>query len=99
MWSLDEELFLREDLIEKVISSANDGDGMLSRAELGNFAYADQIVRVIDPQGGIWNPGASWSLGVFGLNLRVAQMRKVNQLSLECQLKTQQHSSSSSHHT
>ena len=64
MWSLDEELFLREDLIEKVISSANDGDGMLSRAELGNFFYADQIVRVIDPQGGIWNPGVSWSLGV-----------------------------------
>lgn len=39
---------------------ANDGDGMLSRIELGNFKYAGTEVRVIDMQGGIWNPGASW---------------------------------------
>lgn len=63
MWSFEEEFSLREDLFEKVISKANEGDGMLSRLELGNFEYAGEIVRVIDPQGGIWNPGASWKLG------------------------------------
>jgi len=50
-------------LIEKVISKANEGDGMLSRAELGTFSYAGKAIRVIDLQGGIWNPGASWTLG------------------------------------
>lgn len=60
MWSLEEERAFREDLIEKVIATANDGDGMLSRAELGNFTYANTKVRVIDIQGGIWNPGTSW---------------------------------------
>ena len=63
MWTLEDELSLRDDLIEKVISKANEVDGMLSRAELGMFSYAGQTVRVIDPQGGIWNPGASWALG------------------------------------
>jgi putative restriction endonuclease len=63
MWSLEEELELREDLIGKIISKANEGDGMLSRAELGSFQYADQKIRVIDAQGGIWNPGATWTLG------------------------------------
>jgi len=63
MWTLEDELALREDLIEKVIAKANEGDGMLSRAELGNFSYAGQSIRVIDSQGGIWNPGASWTLG------------------------------------
>jgi hypothetical protein len=33
MWSLEEERVLREDLIEKVITAANDGDGMLSRGD------------------------------------------------------------------
>jgi len=36
---------------------------MLSRAELGTFSYAGKAIRVIDLQGGIWNPGASWTLG------------------------------------
>jgi putative restriction endonuclease len=63
MWSIEDEQALREDLIEKIISKANDGDGMLSRAELGSFTYAGQTIRVIDSQGGIWNPGASWTLG------------------------------------
>jgi putative restriction endonuclease len=63
MWTLEEEQDFREDLINKVILKANDGDGMLSRSELGNFSYAGQNVRVIDSQGGIWNPGASWPLG------------------------------------
>jgi hypothetical protein len=62
MWTLEEELSLREDLIEKVIAKANEGDGMLSRAELGSFSYGGQTVRIIDSQGGIWNPGASWTL-------------------------------------
>jgi putative restriction endonuclease len=60
MWTLEEELALREDLIEKIIAKANEGDGMLSRAELGIFQYAGQIIRVIDVQGGIWNPDSSW---------------------------------------
>ena len=63
MWTLEDEQALREDLIEKVIANANEGDGKLSRNELGNFEYAGQHIRVIDVQGGIWNPGASWPLG------------------------------------
>ena len=63
MWTLEEELALRDDLIDKVISRANEGDGMLSRSELGNFTYAGQVIRLIDQYGGIWNPGASWTLG------------------------------------
>jgi putative restriction endonuclease len=63
MWTLEEEQTLREDLIEKIISKANEGDGMLSRAELGSFFYAGQTIRLIDQYGGIWNPGASWTLG------------------------------------
>lgn len=62
-WTLEGEQALREDLIEKIISKANEGDGMLSRTELGRFEYAGQTIRVIDLQGGIWNPGASWTLG------------------------------------
>ena len=63
MWTLEEEQVLREDLIERIISKANEGDGMLSRAELGGFSYAGKIIRLIDQYGGIWNPGASWALG------------------------------------
>lgn len=63
MWTLADEQALREDLIEKIIMKANEGDGMLTRAELGGFQYAGQTIRVIDSQGGIWNPGASWTLG------------------------------------
>ena len=48
MWTLEDEQALREDLIEKIISKANEGDGMLSRAELGSFSYAGQTIRVID---------------------------------------------------
>jgi len=55
-----EELAFRDDLIDKVIAHANAADGMLSRNELGNFSYAGKNIRVIDVQGGIWNPGASW---------------------------------------
>jgi putative restriction endonuclease len=63
MWSLEDEVELREDLIRSVIDAANDLDGTLSRAELGSFKYAGDVIRVIDPQGGIWNPGASWKIG------------------------------------
>ncbi len=55
----DEQEF-RDDLIDAVIAHANSSDGMLSRTELGNFSYAGKNLRVIDLQGGIWNPGASW---------------------------------------
>jgi len=55
MWTLEDEQALREDLIEKIISKVNEGDGMLSRSELGSFNYAGQTIRVIDSQG--WNPG------------------------------------------
>ena len=60
MWTQAEELAFREDLISKVITAANEGDGMLSRSELGSFNYAGRQVRVIDSQSGIWNPGDSW---------------------------------------
>ena len=60
MWTVGEELAFRDDLIDKVIAHANAADGMLSRNELGSFAYAGKTIRVIDVQGGIWNPGASW---------------------------------------
>ena len=62
MWDLQEEIEFRESLIEAVISQANHADGMLSRLELGNFNFAGTEVRLIDPQGGIWNPSASWTL-------------------------------------
>lgn len=63
MWTITDEQAFREDLIDKIISKANENDGMLSRAELGEFSYEGQKIRVIDAQGGIWNPGASWTLG------------------------------------
>ena len=56
MWTLEDEQALRDDLIEKIISKANEGDGMLSSAELASLSYAGQTIRVIDSQGGIWNP-------------------------------------------
>ena len=63
MISLEDEHALREDLIEKIVNKAIEGDGMLSRTELEHFEYAGQPTRMIDARGGIWNPGASWSLG------------------------------------
>ena len=44
MWTLEDEQALREDLIEKIISKANEGDGMLCRAELGNFTIVVGIL-------------------------------------------------------
>ncbi|MEI8067289.1 MAG: HNH endonuclease [Actinomycetes bacterium] len=64
MWTSEEERTLREDLIRKVIACANETDGTLSRAELGKFNYAGQEVRVIDSQGGIWNPKGPWGPGM-----------------------------------
>lgn len=60
-WSLEEERQFREDLFLAVIDHANSYDGMLSRQELSEFLYKGNPIRLIDPQGGIWNPGASWS--------------------------------------
>ncbi len=60
MWSIEDELAFREDLIAKVIAIANAGNGMLSRAELGRIEYAGKSVRVIDSYSGIWNPADAW---------------------------------------
>ncbi|MEI9907209.1 MAG: HNH endonuclease [Actinomycetota bacterium] len=60
MWSLDDERLFREDLIEKVIAYANEGDGTLSRRQLSAFEYNEKAVRTIDEQGGIWNPDNAW---------------------------------------
>lgn len=61
LWSLDEERDFRERLFKAVIDHANSFDGMLSRQELSEFFFEGNSTRLIDPQGGIWNPGASWS--------------------------------------
>lgn len=61
---LADEIEFREDLIDKVIAKANETDGMLSRKELGQFSYGSFVLRVIDSQGGIWNPSENWGLGV-----------------------------------
>ncbi len=62
MWSIEEERKFREELFLKVIEHANTYDGMLSRRELSEFTYDGQSIRLIDPQGGIWNPGNSWTI-------------------------------------
>lgn len=61
MWTLEQERIFRESLFNRVSELANTHDGMLSRQELSEFVYDGEIVRLIDPQGGIWNPGASWT--------------------------------------
>jgi putative restriction endonuclease len=61
MWTLEQERIFRESLFNRVSELANSHDGMLSRQELSEFVYDGEIVRLIDPQGGIWNPGASWT--------------------------------------
>jgi putative restriction endonuclease len=61
MWTLEQERVFRESLFNKVIELADAHDGMLSRQELSEFVYQEEVVRLIDPQGGIWNPGASWT--------------------------------------
>ena len=61
MWTLEQERIFRESLFNQVSELANSHDGMLSRQELSEFVYDGEIVRLIDPQGGIWNPGASWT--------------------------------------
>jgi putative restriction endonuclease len=61
MWSVEEERKFREELIDGILTFANEGDGTLSRRDLGSFSFKGSSLRVIDPQGGIWNPGSSWS--------------------------------------
>lgn len=61
MWTLEQERIFRESLFNRVSELANTHDGMLSRQELSEFVYDGETVRLIDPQGGIWNPGASWT--------------------------------------
>ena len=60
MWTPQEELNFREKLFSFIIELANDGDGTLTRAELSSVKYAGKTIRVIDDQGGIWNPTAAW---------------------------------------
>ena len=62
MWSLEEEREFREGLFRTVLEFANKQDGMVSRQELSEFQFAGEKIRLIDPQGGIWNPSASWTL-------------------------------------
>lgn len=60
MWDLEGERLFRHELIDSVIAKANEREGMLSRNELGFFRFRGTDLRVIDVQGGIWNPGSSW---------------------------------------
>lgn len=62
MNELEDEYLFREDLFATVLEAASLGDGTLSRASLGSFQYQNMRLRLIDPQGGIWNPGPSWPL-------------------------------------
>ena len=64
MADMSEEFLLREALFTKVIDEANIYGGSLTRAQLGSINFGETKVRVIDSQGGIWNPGASWPLEV-----------------------------------
>lgn len=57
---ITEELILREALFAKVFDLADEYGGSLTRAQLGAVIFDDTKVRVIDIQGGIWNPGAAW---------------------------------------
>lgn len=57
-----EEMLLREALFARVFDFADEFGGSLTRAQLGSVDFADTKVRVIDSQGGIWNPGAAWPL-------------------------------------
>lgn len=61
---ITEELILREALISRVLDIANEFGGSLTRAQLGNVDFNGTKVRVIDIQGGIWNPGAAWKFEV-----------------------------------
>lgn len=58
--STAEELLFREALFAKVFDLADEFGGSLTRAQLGAVEFLNTKVRVIDIQGGIWNPGAAW---------------------------------------
>ena len=62
MWSVEEEREFRESLFQAVLEFANKQDGMVSRQDVSEFNFAGERLRLIDPQGGIWNPSASWTL-------------------------------------
>ena len=62
MWSIEEEREFREILFQAVLEFANKQDGMVSRQDVSEFHFAGENLRLIDPQGGIWNPSASWTL-------------------------------------
>jgi len=85
-WSIAEEIAFREELIDDVIDAANLGDGMLSRQELGEFTYKGNVIRLIDPQGGIWNPSTSWTItepltGTLSINTTLSGIYEDQELS------------------
>ena len=55
-----DELILREALFSRVFDLSNEYGGSLTRSQLGNVDFSGKKLRVIDIQGGIWNPGAAW---------------------------------------
>ena len=57
-----EESLLRDALFIQVFKLADEFGGSLTRSQLGAVDFDGTRVRVIDSQGGIWNPGASWPL-------------------------------------
>ena len=61
---ITEELVLREALFSQVFKLSDEFGGSLTRAQLGALNFGGTKVRVIDSQGGIWNPGASWPFEV-----------------------------------
>lgn len=59
MGAIEDEYQFREAIIAAVLQAADYGNGSLSRAELEAFSFLGKRYRLIDSQGGIWNPGAS----------------------------------------
>ena len=62
--TVSEELILRDALFETVMQYADEFGGSLTRAQLGEVDFGGIKLRVIDIQGGIWNPGAAWPLEI-----------------------------------
>ena len=58
---IEDELLFREALIAAVLAAANSGSSSLSREDLEGFEFQGKRFRLIDAQGGIWNPSASYT--------------------------------------
>lgn len=57
--AIEQEYLFREAIIESVLRVADLGSGSLSRTQLEQFEFQGQRYRLLDAQGGIWNPTAS----------------------------------------